>query len=71
MIRNATMATTLIAANQYSLSPNILTENILLNKIITRNTPENAHTGIFGNHLCIIIPDTVNSDPKAMVHVSQ
>ena len=67
----ATIAKTLIAANQNSLSAKIFTEKKLLKKINTIHVKLQIHTGTLGNHFCMIKPAAVNSDPRAIVHVSQ
>ncbi len=67
----ATIAATLTAANQNSLSAKILTEKKLERKIKIMKTRLQIQTGTEGNQCRMIIPAAVNSLPRAIVQVSQ
>lgn len=67
----ATIAATLTAANQNSLSAKILIEKKLERKIKIMKTRLQIETGTEGNQCRMIIPAAVNSRPREIVQVSQ
>ncbi len=68
---SATIATTLMRANQNSVSPNTRAEIALRVNSTPANTMHHTQTSTFGNHRCMRIPDAVNSDPSATTQHSQ
>ena len=67
----ATIAKTLTAANQNSLSAKIRTVKMLERRIKMIRARLQYQVGTWGNHSFMMIPAAVNSDPRAIVQVSQ
>ena len=71
MTMNATMANTLMDANQNSDSPYRRTDRMLSRNTTTMNAADQIHAGECGNQRCISRPAAVNSEASATAQFSQ
>lgn len=68
---NATIATTLIDANQNSASPYRRTDMMFSANTATMNAADHTQDGECGNQRCISRPAAVNSEASATAQFSQ
>ena len=71
MTMNATIASTLMLANQNSASPYKRTDRMLSKNTSTMNAALHTHADEWGNHRCMSNPAAVNSEASATAQLSQ
>ena len=65
------IATTLMMANQNSISPNTFTFKVLIRLTSTKNTTALTHVGTSGHQNCMYLPTAVSSAMPTSTYSTQ